>query len=236
MSELGSLAARALSKLGATARDPAVLATLASLLVFGLLMLLWERRQGRDPRRYLTRPVRTDAAYAAFYLSGVYAVFIWTPLYAGLEAIVQRAAPFLRLSALGEAGPVAQAAAFLVAVDLAQYWKHRLMHASPLLWRFHSIHHSQPEMTFLTSYRFHFVDELLNGVVRFVPGLLLGVPAPLWLPLTVALTWYQSLQHSDTGWSFGPLDRLLVSSRFHNVHHARDAVRHERNFGLFFSV
>jgi sterol desaturase/sphingolipid hydroxylase (fatty acid hydroxylase superfamily) len=91
-------------------------------------------------------------------------------------------------------------------------------------------------MTLMTTFRFHFADELLNATIRFAGGLLFSVPPNPWLPLTVVMTIYQSLQHSDTGFTFGLLDRLFVSSRFHNVHHSLDEREARANFGLIFSV
>lgn len=205
-----------------------------ALGIFSLAMLLVERAAGRAPGRYRSKSFRTDTAYAVFYLSGLYALLVWGPVYRVLDGLVRAYAPFVRTELLAGM-PAAQCALFVVVTDLLGYWKHRWMHANPFLWAFHSVHHSPASLTFLTSYRFHAVDELLNSLLRFVPGLLLGVPSFAWAPLIVVMTWYQSIQHSDTDWSYGRLDRVLVSSRFHNVHHSTEPAHYNRNFGLLLS-
>ena len=210
------------------------LVTVATLGICSGIFMLNERRQGRDWRRYFTAPVLTDSAYALFYIGGFFAV-LWYPISRLFAFVVDRSG-FHGLSLMAALPTAAQIILFMVVTDFAEYWKHRWMHTSPRLWRFHSIHHSQTNMTLLTSYRFHFVDELFNNVIRFVIGLVIGLPPESWLWLTAVMTTYQSIQHSDTGWSFGGLDRVLVSSRFHNVHHSAQPDHLLRNFGLLFSA
>ena len=223
-----------LTRLKTALAGPHSVATWLTLIAFLGLMLLVESRRGQPVGRYLTRGVRTDAAYAVFY-AGFFGIFVWAPLLWLLEALVHRYVPFLELGLLSGL-PLAHYVIFLVVTDFANYWKHRLMHTNRFLWAFHQIHHSQEDLTFLTAYRFHAIDEVASNVVRFGIGLVLGIPALAWLPLTVVLTWYQSVQHSDTGWSYGPLDTILVSSRFHNIHHSTERVHYEKNFGLMFSL
>jgi sterol desaturase/sphingolipid hydroxylase (fatty acid hydroxylase superfamily) len=43
------------------------------------------------------------------------------------------------------------------------------------------------------------------------------------------------LAHSGLGWGYGPLDTLIVSPRFHRVHHSTDPAHYERNFGMTYS-
>lgn len=212
-------------------RSPGLVATVATLAVATAALIAYERARGRDRRRYFSRAFLTDVEYAIFYNAGVFGLF-WLPLYRLFSAVSFGAAPRL----FAHAHPVLQIVVFMLVADLALYWKHRLMHAVPALWRIHAIHHSQTSMTLMTTFRFHAADELLNNTIRFAAGLLLGVPPNPWLPLTIAMTMYQSLQHSDTGWSFGILDRLFVSSRFHNVHHSIDATEARGNFGQIFSA
>jgi len=211
-----------------------VLTTLAVLAACTAIFMFIEWRQGRSWRRYFTRAVLTDLEYAIFYIGGFFAA-IWYPLFRLFDYLV-RTSGFQSFALLAPFHPAVHIVAFMVVTDFAEYWKHRWMHASPRLWPFHSIHHSQQTMTLLTSYRFHFVDEIFNNVIRFAIGLIVGIPAAAFLWLTALMTIYQSIQHSDLGWSFGPLDRILVSSRFHNVHHSAEPRHFLRNFGLLFSV
>lgn len=212
-----------------------VVGTFATLVLFLFAIVIIEAAQGRNPRRYLSRSFRTDAAYTLFYFSGLYAILVWAPIFRILERLTDAYVPAMRVDLLGAWPAAAHIVAFMLVTDLIGYWKHRWMHSNRILWAFHSIHHSQQNLTFATSYRSHLVDELMNNLTRFVPGLVLGVPVMMWVPLTVAMTLYQSVQHSDTGWSYGKLDRVFVSARFHSVHHSTERVHYDRNFGFFFS-
>ncbi len=60
--------------------------------------------------------------------------------------------------------------------DLSRYCLHRLMHAVPLLWKFHQIHHSAEVLTPITFYRVHPLENLLFGLrYALVSGLISGI-------------------------------------------------------------
>jgi sterol desaturase/sphingolipid hydroxylase (fatty acid hydroxylase superfamily) len=214
-----------------------VVGTVVGLAVFAAFALVLEARAGRDwRRRYLSARFRTDLTYMLFTVSGLYTVLCWKPLSDVLEVVVRDYAPSFRLSLLGNVPTALHFALFTVMVDFARYWKHRWTHASPYLWRFHSIHHTQQELTFLTTYRFHALDLLLDNVITFTLALLFGMPIALWLPVSLAFSWYAWLQHSDLDWSYGKLDQVLVSPRFHSVHHSTAPEHSDRHFGLVLSL
>jgi sterol desaturase/sphingolipid hydroxylase (fatty acid hydroxylase superfamily) len=48
----------------------------------------------------------------------------------------------------------------IVLSDFFGYLAHRASHASPPLWRFHSVHHSIEQMDWLASARFHPIDSV----------------------------------------------------------------------------
>jgi sterol desaturase/sphingolipid hydroxylase (fatty acid hydroxylase superfamily) len=90
-------------------------------------------------------------------------------------------------------------------------------------------------MTALANFRFHAGDVLIRGLAQFVPGLLLGVPLWAWLPSVWIQVALDGLAHSGLGWSYGPLGRVLVSPRFHRLHHSADPGHRDRNFGMTYS-
>src|SRR5262245_8034387 len=188
-----------------------------------------------DWRRYLSRHFRTDAAYTAFYVGGVCSVVFSGPLFGLLSGAIERHAPWLQVKLLDGLPAAVQLAVLLPAMDLIAYWVHRGLHASRLLWAVHRLHHSQERLTPLTAYRVHFVEILLQNLAKFAAALLLGVPSRVWLPVALITLWVPLLAHAAAGWSFGPLDRILVSPRFHHVHHSVDAAHHDRNFAQVFS-
>ncbi|HET7294525.1 MAG TPA: sterol desaturase family protein [Vicinamibacteria bacterium] len=186
-------------------------------------------------RRLLTRSARTDAVYTAFYVGGFYAFFVSGPCYLALGWLTDRYAPFLRLNLLGTLPPLLQFLIASVAMDGVLYWTHRWMHATPALWAFHSVHHSSRELTPLANFRFHVGDVFLRGLTQFVPSLLLGVPTHVFVPLVWLQMALDGLAHSGLGWSYGPLEHVIVSPRFHRIHHSADPADQRRNFGMTYS-
>lgn len=214
--------------------SPQVLGSAVSLFV--VLCVAVRVRFGPGGWRRLLRPsARTDASYTIFYVGGVYAFLISGPAYRFLSGLAERHAPFLQLDLLSQVPVFAQFFVASVVMDGVLYWTHRFMHANRVLWAFHGVHHSQAELTPLANFRFHVVDVFVRGLTQFVPGLLLGVPASVWIVTVWIQVALDGLAHSGLTWSYGPLDRLIVSPRFHSVHHSVEPAHFNRNFGMTYS-
>jgi sterol desaturase/sphingolipid hydroxylase (fatty acid hydroxylase superfamily) len=236
MDETLELALAVLARVRAVWSAPQVFGS-ALAAAAALLIAARVRFGARDwARRLATPAVRTDAAYAVFYLGGIYAFLVSGPAYRFLTALVSARAPWLRLDLLSYLPVWAQFFVASAVMDGVLYWTHRAMHRAPWLWAFHSVHHSQREMNGLSNFRFHAGDVFLRGLAQFVPGLLLGVPLWIWLPTVWIQVALDCLAHSGLGWSYGPLGRLLVSPRFHRVHHSAEPGHRDRNFGMTYSV
>jgi sterol desaturase/sphingolipid hydroxylase (fatty acid hydroxylase superfamily) len=110
---------------------------------------------------------------------------------------------------------------YLVVLDFFQYWYHRGQHKLRWWWGLHSLHHSQRYMNLWTDDRNHLLDDLLHDIYLAVIALAIGVaPAQFVLLVSVSRA-LQSLQHANVRIHFGWLgERLLVSPRFHRLHHA----------------
>jgi sterol desaturase/sphingolipid hydroxylase (fatty acid hydroxylase superfamily) len=211
---------------------------LGSAIAVVLVLLIAVRARfgpGAWTRPLRSAAVRTDAAYAVFYAGGFYAFVVAGPAYRFLTALVERHAPQLQLHLLAHLPVFAQFFVASVTMDGVLYWTHRLMHRSRWLWAFHSVHHSQQELTALANFRFHVVDVFVRGLAQFVPGLLLGVPARVWLPVVWIQVALDCLAHSGLGWGYGPLGAVVVSPGFHRVHHSADPGHYNTNFGMTYS-
>jgi sterol desaturase/sphingolipid hydroxylase (fatty acid hydroxylase superfamily) len=99
-------------------------------------------------------------------------------------------------------------------------------------------------MTLWSDDRNHLLDDLIKDSVFVGLALLLGVPPAQFVGLVVVTRLLESLSHANVRLSFGVLDRLLVSPRFHRQHHAIGA-GHEstgpgslggHNFAVLFPV
>ena len=109
---------------------------------------------------------------------------------------------------------------YVVILDFAEYWRHRLSHSFRWWYALHALHHAQRQMTFWSDDRNHLLDEVMSFVWFTAVALLIGIP-PLQFPLLVlVLRFLESLSHANVRLSFGRLgERLLISPRFHRAHH-----------------
>ncbi|MBR1223022.1 sterol desaturase family protein [Bradyrhizobium sp. U87765 SZCCT0131] len=220
---------------------PAQLATslawqaFAALFALFLALVVAELIRHRRIDRYLDASFATDVLYTVLIIGGVYA-WVQQPLVNLVDGALRQHAPFLYLDLLRGAPEPLQLVLFLIAVDFCRYWKHRWLHAVPWLQAVHSIHHGAENLTFLTTYRMHFVEYILDGLITLLPVVLLGIPPAMWLPVYLGLIVLSALHHSDTDISFGWLNRIFVCPRFHATHHSADRTEFDSNYAAMFSV
>lgn len=217
------------------------LVTLAKSTVYGILVYtgflgavyILEGRAGADPSRYHTRNFANDVAYTLFYKGGYYNILMLAALTNALEPRLG----FMQFNLLRAWPWPVGLAVYWVAGDFVTYWWHRLQHTSRFLWAFHSIHHSQEQMTLFTASRRHPFENLSMDVLLYFVlfHVLLGVPTQSWMPLGVAVTCITAIQHAQLDWRFGPLYRVIVSPRFHAFHHSAEPAHANANYGFLFS-
>jgi len=125
---------------------------------------------------------------------------------------------------------------YLIILDFADYWRHRLSHQFRWWYSLHSLHHAQRQMTFWSDDRNHLLDDLISAFWFGAIALVIGV-APMQFPLLVLVARFlESFSHANTRISFGPIgEYLLISPRFHRLHHGiRAAGRRSVNYGAIF--
>jgi len=109
---------------------------------------------------------------------------------------------------------------YLALIDLAMYGFHRLQHRFSWWWALHALHHSQQQMSLWTDDRNHVLDGLLESLWLAVVALLIGVPGEQFVAIVFLMKLVESLSHANVRFGFGRIgDRLLVSPRFHRIHH-----------------
>jgi sterol desaturase/sphingolipid hydroxylase (fatty acid hydroxylase superfamily) len=117
--------------------------------------------------------------------------------------------------------PLVSFAIYLIVLDFFDYWYHRASHRFNWWWGLHSLHHSQQDMNLWSDNRNHLLDDLLRDVFMALVALVIGVEPSQYVLLVAASRVLQSLQHANVRIYFGRFgDRLLVSPRYHRLHHA----------------
>jgi sterol desaturase/sphingolipid hydroxylase (fatty acid hydroxylase superfamily) len=137
--------------------------------------------------------------------------------------------------------PFATFLIYLVLLDFVGYWLHRWQHRFDAWWALHALHHSQRQMSFWSDDRNHLLDMLVLDAAFSLVALAVGVPPGQFVVIVVATRVAQSLQHANLRLSFGRVgERLLVSPRFHRVHHAiglgHEGDQRGCNFAVLFPV
>ncbi len=134
--------------------------------------------------------------------------------------------------------PIAFAATIL-ALDLAVYLQHRVMHAIGPLWRLHRVHHADVDVDVTTALRFHPLEILFSLAWKGGAVVLLGAPALAVLAFEALLNASAMFNHANARLP-GGLDRtlrlVLVTPAMHRRHHGEDRADSDSNFGFFLSV
>ncbi|MFZ0790839.1 MAG: sterol desaturase family protein [Chromatiaceae bacterium] len=123
----------------------------------------------------------------------------------------------------------------VIAMDLAIWVQHVMVHAVPALWRLHRVHHADLDYDLTTGARFHPIEILLSMLIKFAVILVLGPPVVAVILFEVILNGMAMFNHGNVGLPEG-LDRLLrfafVTPDMHRVHHSVEADETNSNFGF----
>ena len=125
----------------------------------------------------------------------------------------------------------AQVALGVVAAEFALYWAHRLAHETPLLWRFHAIHHSVTKLWFLNTGRFHFVDSLVSILLGLCVLIPLGAPMSVVMWMSAITAFIGMLTHCNVEMRTGWLNYIFNTPGLHRWHHSKELFEGNRNYG-----
>jgi sterol desaturase/sphingolipid hydroxylase (fatty acid hydroxylase superfamily) len=192
------------------------------LLILRPLEALWPVERWPD-----RRAVRVDVLYTALHSLGLVplAVFLLlNPLVDGVDGTLrlhgyippslEELVPWLAMN------PLAAFVVYLAILDFAEYWRHRLQHRFNWWWALHAVHHSQRQLSLWADRRNHLLDDVLADLWMVMVALLIGIPPTHFLGVLVVTRLIQSLSHTNVRTGFGRLgDQLLVSPRYHRMHH-----------------
>ena len=125
--------------------------------------------------------------------------------------------------------------ASVVALDFVIWLQHVMVHAIPVLWRLHRVHHADPDYDLTTGARFHPLEILLSMLIKFTAIVVLGPPVVAVVLFEVLLNATSMFNHGNVRLPPGT-DRMLrwfiVTPDMHRVHHSVEDDETNSNFGF----
>ncbi|MBE9567649.1 MAG: sterol desaturase family protein [Proteobacteria bacterium] len=125
--------------------------------------------------------------------------------------------------------------ASVVIMDFIIYLQHVMVHAVPVLWRLHRVHHADLDYDVTTGARFHPIEIILSMLIKFATILLLGPPVVAVVIFEVMLNATAMFNHSNVRLNL-TLDKflrlILVTPDMHRVHHSIEDDETNSNFGF----
>lgn len=167
-----------------------------------------------------------DFIYTVLHRIGLFSVLIFftlDPLLDSLAGLLRFESfqPLNLESLIPNISPLGAFLVYFVVLDFFDYWYHRASHQFNWWWALHGLHHSQQNMNLWSDNRNHLLDDFLRDIYMGVIALCIGVEPSQYVMLVSVSRILQSLQHANVRIHFGWLgERLLVSPRYHRMHHA----------------
>ncbi len=116
--------------------------------------------------------------------------------------------------------------------DMTTYWAHRFYHEVPILWKFHSIHHSTEHMDWVSGFRGHPFDGTL-----IVPAIVFLLAAGFETEQIGFLAIFQIVfglfLHANVRFRFKIFDRFIMTPEFHHWHHSNEEDAIWSNYSTF---
>jgi len=123
----------------------------------------------------------------------------------------------------------------VIALDFVIWLQHVMVHAVPLLWRLHRVHHADLDYDVTTGARFHPLEIVLSMLIKFATIVVLGPPVVAVVIFEVLLNATAMFNHGNIGLP-ARLDRILrwvvVTPDMHRVHHSIEDDETNSNFGF----
>ena len=129
-------------------------------------------------------------------------------------------------------------AAFLL-LDFLNYVAHRCQHAVPFLWRFHALHHSDPDVDVTTSVRHHPIEYSLATGFYWLAVLALDIPVVVVTSHALTVFAAAAVTHGNTRlpeWLERLLQPVVITLDLHRIHHSISYDEQNANFGAVLSI
>jgi sterol desaturase/sphingolipid hydroxylase (fatty acid hydroxylase superfamily) len=137
--------------------------------------------------------------------------------------------------------PMAPAAQFVLSfllMDLTFYWWHVANHRVPLFWRFHNVHHLDPDLDVSTAFRFHPGEVALSAGFRVLQISAIGLSAGMFAVYELVFQANTLFHHSNVRLPIGLerwLNLIIVTPRMHGIHHSQVRDDAQSNYSVVLS-
>ena len=190
-----------------------------ALVALVVVVLVCERVWPAERREVLARGHVQDACFFLLYTTTV--VPLMTLMGVAFARIFGSDAGFMDVRTVSLPRWLVVVVA-LLAMDAANWLAHWADHRLAPLWRLHAVHHTQEELSVLSSFRAHPLVHTVGFGLATVPVVALTGFHPLAPMLITIYLCLGTLTHANVPWTFGPLGRVFVSPAYHRRHHALD--------------
>jgi len=203
--------------IAASPLSPSVLLLILAIAILFALERTFPLRRQKQP---LGRRIVVNAVVAALAIAA--ALMIVRPVASSLlEAVSQNRWGLTGIVQMP--APLQGVAAFLL-LDLSFYYWHRANHAWPFLWRFHNVHHVDPDLDISTSVRFHFLEIAFSAAFRALQVVVIGGELWMFVIYESAFQLNTLFQHSNIRLPI-TIERwivlIFVTPRMHGIHHSK---------------
>jgi sterol desaturase/sphingolipid hydroxylase (fatty acid hydroxylase superfamily) len=133
--------------------------------------------------------------------------------------------------------PVAAGVLTFLLMDVSFYYWHRLNHEVPFLWRFHNVHHVDPDLDVTTAARFHFGEVGLSAAFRAVQITVIGTTPLVYVVYEAVFQACTLFHHSNLRLPLRlerVLNRVIVTPRMHGIHHSQVQDETNSNYSTVF--
>lgn len=214
-------------------KGPSYIVVAISLGAYLSLLLFEQWYPLRAATRNLWRRLLLNVAISALAF-GAAAVFV-RPMVSRALGIAEDSVGLLHLFDLPAT------ASFVIgflAMDLSFYYWHLANHRVPLLWRFHNVHHIDPDLDVSTAFRFHPGEIAFSAGFRLVQILAIGPTLALYATYELVFLLCTAFHHSNVRLPVQGerlLNLLIVTPRMHGIHHSQYHDETDSNYSTVFS-
>jgi sterol desaturase/sphingolipid hydroxylase (fatty acid hydroxylase superfamily) len=204
-----------------------------AVAVFALLFVVERFFPLRKATRSLVRRLFVNLAISVFAFTAA-VCFLQPAVQSALRWSAGKPFGFVHLLALP--WPFLFVLSFLL-MDLTFYYWHIANHRVPFLWRFHNVHHIDPDLDVSTAFRFHFGEIVLSTGFSLLQVSLIGPSAWAFAVYQLVFQAEVLFHHSNIRLPVGAerfLNVVLVTPRMHGIHHSQIQRENNSNFGTVF--